>query len=293
MSNSDAPVWLVTGTSTGFGRALVDILLEAGERVVATLRTPHVLQDLQKKYDSKQLLVLTLDVTNASQVTNVFETIKKSFGRLDVVVNNAGYTYLAEVEAMSDAAANEQMDVLFWGPVRITKAAVKFFREVNPPGKGGRILQMSSIGGFSGMPLSTFYSAAKFALEGFTEGFSKEMLPAWNIKMTIIEPGGHSTDFLGRSAKVLPPPAEYTDPSAPTAQFREFIKAVDLPGDPIKAAKALLEISKAADPPMRLPLGVDGHQLVEGKCKDMLKELEKWKPLSVSTVRDGASGKTL
>ena len=153
---------IVTGTSSGLGRALAEIVLEHGEIVVATLRQPSLLDDLAKKYPQDRLLVLPLDVTQPQQVAAVFANIEEKFGRLDVVVNNAGISFVGETEGIDDDQARTVLETNFWGTVSVTKATLKFFREVNAPGAGGRLLQMSSYMGLVGLPPSGYYSASKF-----------------------------------------------------------------------------------------------------------------------------------
>ena len=151
----------MTGSSSGFGRLLVEVALSNGDNVVATLRTPDALSDLTKQYPPSRLLVVALDVRQASQITDAFAKAKDTFGRIDVVFNNAGYGMLAEVEGTPDDAARELFETDFWGAAKVNIEAVKFFRESNPPGLGGRLLVTSSFVGLKPLPCSGFYSAAK------------------------------------------------------------------------------------------------------------------------------------
>ena len=153
------PSTTVTGASSGFGKALAEVVLRKGDIVVATLRTPSVLAPLTKQYPPTQLLLLPLDVTRPFDITAAFTRTQEVFGRLDVVFNNAGYAMVGEVEGTPDADARAVFEVNFWGAVGVSRAAVKFFREVNPPGKGGVILQNSSMAGFFGTPGGAFYCA--------------------------------------------------------------------------------------------------------------------------------------
>lgn len=166
----------VAGSSQGLGKALVEVLLAADERVVATLRKPEALGSLSKKHPASQVLVLPLDVTNEAQISEAFEMTRERFGRLDVVVNNAGYCVEGEIEAVPEEVARKEMDVLFWGLVHITKQVCSIQRhmpgltfiqpvghkDVNPPGHGGRILDISSVGGYRAWPGSNYYHAGKF-----------------------------------------------------------------------------------------------------------------------------------
>jgi len=212
---------------------------------------------------------------------------KAHFGRLDVVVNNAGYGLNADVEAASDEQARQSIEVLFWGAVNVTKKAVSFFREVNPKGHGGRILQVSSVGGFAGQPTLSFYSAGKFALEGFTEAYNKEVPLEWNIKMTIVEPGGFRTEWAGSSMVHVPPHPAYSDPSFPTMQRRAYFAIQSKPqGDPMKGALAIIKISQVSDPPVRFALGADAVHFLKREVNSVLDELNKWEELSSTTAAD-------
>ncbi|KIM84972.1 hypothetical protein PILCRDRAFT_817812 [Piloderma croceum F 1598] len=285
MLSEDSQVWLVTGTSSGMGRSLVELLLAAGNRVAATTRNASNLASLVSAHSSQKLLVIELDISLNDQVKAAFQNIKTHFGRCDVVVNNAGYGLNGEVEAITDEQAKDQFEVNFWGPVRICREAVRFFREDNPAHAGGRILNISSAGGFSGNPTMAFYSASKFALEGFSESLSKELPTEWNIKVTIIEPGGVRTEWnKGNMIKVPTHPA-YTGADAPSTTFRPLIN-VEYTGDPIKVAKALITIAKADDPPMRLLLGADTLHMIRFKCQTLLKDANDWEALSVSVLAD-------
>lgn len=176
-------VWLITGTSSGFGRALVETILAKGEIVVATLRKPEALKDLSDKYDQSKLLVLKLDVTNSQDIDNVFIKIKEAYNRLDVVVNNAGRGIVGEFEATTEEDGKSLFDINFWGPIEITKKAIDFFRSVNKP-SGGRILNIASMAGYNAGPGMAIYSATKHALVGVSESIARELNPAWNIKVS-------------------------------------------------------------------------------------------------------------
>ncbi|KAN0092903.1 hypothetical protein V8E55_003687 [Tylopilus felleus] len=152
-------VWLITGASSGFGRAVTEVVLGKGDIVVATLRKPSVLAPLTKRYPHSQLLLLTLDVTRPADISAAFAQTREVFGRLDVVFNNAGFALFGEVEGTPDADARAVFDVNFWGLVDVSREAVKFFREVNSPGKGGILLQNSSMMAFMGVPGVSFYCA--------------------------------------------------------------------------------------------------------------------------------------
>ncbi|KAK0203589.1 hypothetical protein DFS33DRAFT_1261247 [Desarmillaria ectypa] len=217
-------VWFITGTSSGLGKATVEAVLAAEERVVATARKPEVLDYLKDKFLSTKLLVLPLDVTNETQIKSAFERTIKQFDRMDVVVNNAGYVVFGEIEGIPDEDARKQFEVQFWGTVHIMKEAVKNFRKVNPKGKGGRIFNVNSIGGYMANPTLAYYSSSKFGNAGsFTESFLKEM----NIKGTIIEPGGFDSEWKGTSAYHIPPHPAYTDDTNTCSTDREEMNGED------------------------------------------------------------------
>ncbi|KAH9946649.1 hypothetical protein B0H21DRAFT_778998 [Amylocystis lapponica] len=284
---SDSKVWLITGCSSGFGRALVEELLASGERVVATLRRPELLAQLLDKYPPSQLLVLRLDVTNEAQITEAFQATQNRFGRLDVVVNNAAHGLHGEIEAISDEEARKEMEVLFWGPVSISKKAVKFMRDINPAGQGGRIINVSSMGGYVSNPTLAFYSSGKFALEGFTEALTKEMLPAWNIKAIIVEPGIFPTPIYNQLIE-FPIPPEYNHPDSPTVAFRKILTAANgAPiGDVRKAALAIMKVAALPNPPLRIQLGTDCLMMVRARAEETIKDGEEYAELAHSTDAD-------
>jgi len=266
---------------------LDEAVLANGERVVATLRKPEALNALSRKYSKEQLLILQLDVRNPKQIESAFENVKNVYGRLDVVVNNAGYGLLGEVEGTDDKVARELFDVLFWGAVDISRRAVTFFRELNPAGVGGRILQVSSMGGFTGYPTGAFYHAGKFALEGFSEALKSELPPEWNIKITIIEPGGFRTEWSKSSLNVVPQHPAYSDPSTPSSKIRGYLLGPYVgKGDPVKAAQAMIKIANMENPPTRIPLGIDAVEMVKAECKSVLEEVEKYEDIGKSCIAE-------
>ncbi|KAI0920078.1 hypothetical protein AcV5_007922 [Taiwanofungus camphoratus] len=282
---SNSRVWLITGSSSGLGRALVEELLAANERVVATLRKPQVLASLSEMYPPSQLLLLPLDVANRTQITETFEAIRQHFGRLDVVINNAGYGIVGEVENTPEEEARKMVEVLFWGPAHIMQEAIVFLRDVNPPGHGGRILNVSSVGGYVANATVSFYNAGKFALEGFTEAFTKEMLPEWNIKGTIIEPGQFRTEWNGNSIVTIPTHPKYDTPTSPSNAMRTSLRSKFF-GNPMKAAKAMIEVASLSDPPLRVQLGIDSLMAVRSSARKTLQESEKYENLAIATHLD-------
>ncbi|PPR01295.1 hypothetical protein CVT24_006370, partial [Panaeolus cyanescens] len=277
---------LVTGTSGGLGKALAEAVLEAGECVVATARRVSVLDDLKARYPSSQLLVVALDVSVNEQIDRAFEAMVSHFGRVDVVVNNAGYAVFGEVEGIEEEAARKEFDVQFWGPVYISKLTAKTVREVNKKGQGAIIFNVSSAGGYNANPGLAFYASSKFALEGFTEAFSKEMLPEWNIKCCILEPGGFETEWKNSFVGFPQHPAYVGNP----ANFRNLRSGITMLGDPAKGAKAIVKLSHEPKLPMRMPLGSDSLAIVKTKAELVMKSAETFSGISRMSDKDGMDG---
>ncbi|GAA6001648.1 hypothetical protein JCM10207_002247 [Rhodosporidiobolus poonsookiae] len=267
-------VILVTGTSSGFGRCLVDAVLAQGDIAVATLRKPSVLDALKAEYGPDRLLVLPLDVTKQDQVDAAFEAVKETFGRLDMVINNAGTGVVDEIEATSDESGRWIMDTNFWGPLAMMKKAVAFMRDVNQP-QGGQILNVSSDCGIRAQAGLGVYSASKHALEGISDAFADEIDPAWNITISVVEPGSFKTSVGG--VKLPGPHPAYTNPSLPVNKMRAFFETLNPPGDPRKAARAMLAIldMPQGEKPRRFILGDDAIKSFDGKGKELLDLAEK------------------
>ncbi|KAI0369413.1 NAD-P-binding protein [Pilatotrama ljubarskyi] len=282
-------VWFITGTSAGFGRALTELILEKGESVVATARRPSTLQDLTDKFGEDRLLTVKLDVTIAEEVTAAFAGAKAAFGRIDVVVNNAGYGHLGEVESMDDETARAMFETNFWGAVKVTREAIKFFRDSNPPGLGGRLLQMSSILGMVGIAAHTFYAASKHALEGMTESLAQELDPAWNIKITLVEPGWFRTAAVGKIIWSTRHPA-YTNPDLPANRFRAQWDGFASPGDTRKAVEVFYKIAALPEPPLRFPVGKDALRLIRRKLSTLEASMDQYESWSEDLLVDDADG---
>ena len=192
MSQQDLPVWFITGCSTGFGRELAKLVLERGWRVLATARNPQQIQDLVAGTDGRGL-ALKLDVTDSAQVIEAVKKAEATFSKIDVLVNNAGFGYMAAVEEGEDEEVRAMFETNFFGLVEMTKAVLPGMRRR----RSGHILNISSIGGFVGFPSSGYYNATKFAVEGLSEALAKEVEPL-GIKVIIVEPGPFRTDWAGR-----------------------------------------------------------------------------------------------
>jgi len=245
-----AHVWLITGSARGLGRAIAEGVLAAGDKLIATARHPQQLSDLVERYGD-HVRAVALDVTDERAAIAAVQLAVDVFGRLDVLVNNAGYGNLAAIEDTTIQDFRAQLETNLFGVVNLTKAAIPVMRRQG----AGRILQFSSVGGRVGPIGRGAYAAAKWGVEGFSEVLAKEVGPL-GIKVTIIEPGGFRTDFAGSSQTILADNPAYASTVGAVARFqREYDGAQ--PGDPKKAAAAVLNVARLDEPPMRLLLGRD------------------------------------
>jgi NAD(P)-dependent dehydrogenase (short-subunit alcohol dehydrogenase family) len=276
-------VWLITGASRGLGRAFTEAVLNAGDRVVATARNPEQLVELESKY-AENICTVPLDVTNEAQTKAAFEAAITSFGGLDVLVNNAGYGYVRPVEDTSLADFRAQIETNLFGVIIMTKAVLPYFRER----RAGHVIQVTSIAGRIGPAGRAPYAAAKFGVEGFSESLSKE-IESLGVKVTIIEPGGFRTDFAGSSTELSEGRSEYDSTVGASVRFQRSYNGRQ-PGDPAKAAAALLHIASLSEPPLRLLLGSDCYAAAEKSALEKLESDRSWKNLSLST--DYSSGET-
>jgi NAD(P)-dependent dehydrogenase (short-subunit alcohol dehydrogenase family) len=274
-------VWLITGASRGLGRSLTQEALKAGHRVVATARNAERLAEVASKF-GESVRTVPLDVTNEAQAKNAVEAAIETFGCVDVLVNNAGYGNVYPVEDTSLADFRAQIETNLFGVIIMTKAVLPHFRER----ASGHIIQISSIGGRVGPVGRAAYAAAKFGVEGFSESLSKEVGPL-GIKVTIVEPGGFRTDFAGSSTELREGRKEYDGTVGAAVRFQRNYDGKQ-PGDPVKAAAALIHIAALADPPLRLLLGSDAYDAAEKHTLQILASDRQWKYLSVST--DYSSG---
>jgi NAD(P)-dependent dehydrogenase (short-subunit alcohol dehydrogenase family) len=276
-----APVWLITGSSRGLGRSLAEAVLAAGHRLVATARTPEQVADLAAHYGA-QVHPVALDVTNARAARDAVQAAIDVFGRLDVVVNNAGYANLASIEDVTDDDFRAQIETNFYGVVNVTRAALPFLRTQ----RSGHIIQITSIGARLGSAGLAAYQSAKWAVEGFSEVLAKEVAPL-GIKVTIVEPGGFKTDWAGSSMTVAPISQDYQQSIGALMEYRR--SAVQR-GDPAKAAQVILRIAALDEPPFRLLLGTDAVHTAGVIAAQRAAEDEKWKSLSVTTDFDELVG---
>jgi len=275
-------VWLITGCSSGFGRAIAEAALGRGDGVVATARRPESLADLVAAAPDGAALALPLDVTQPAQVRETVDRVIARFGRIDVLVNNAGYGAVGAVEEMPEDALRRQFEANFFGAVALTRAALPHMRAR----RSGAIVQMSSYGGQVSVPGFGPYCATKFALEGLSEALAGEVAPL-GIRVLIVEPGAFRTGFGGRGMYRAPEIADYRDATRGT---RAAVASMDgtQPGDPAKAARAILEALDAADPPLRLPLGPDAIAGIEAKLESVRREVDRWRRVGMDTALDAA-----
>jgi NAD(P)-dependent dehydrogenase (short-subunit alcohol dehydrogenase family) len=268
-------VWFITGSSTGFGRVIAEILLQRGERVAVTARNPDQIQDLVAGYKDTGL-ALALDVTQPPQIAAAVAEAEKFFGRIDVLVNNAGYGYLASVEEGEEAEARAMFDTNFFGLIAVTQAVLPGMRAR----RTGHILNISSIGGLVANPSTGYYSATKFAVEAISESLAKEVEPL-GIWVTAIEPGPFRTDWAGRSLKVAKASIpDYADTAgARSRQINE--RSGKQPGDPVRAAEAMITIVEADQPPRNLFLGKIAFEMAREKLSYLSKSIDQWQALSV------------
>jgi len=269
-------VWLITGASRGLGRAFTEEALKAGHRVVATARDSEQLVEVASKF-GKSVQIVSLDVTNEAQAKYAVGAAIQTFGGLDVLVNNAGYGNICPVEDTSLADFRAQIETNLFGVIIMTKAVLPYFRER----ASGHVIQISSIGGRVGPIGRAAYAAAKFGVEGFSESLSKEVGPL-GIKVTIVEPGGFRTDFAGSSTELRAGRPEYDPTVGATVRFQRDYDGKQ-PGDPVKAAAALLHIASLPEPPLRLLLGSDAYNAAEKHTLQILESDREWKDLTIST----------
>jgi NAD(P)-dependent dehydrogenase (short-subunit alcohol dehydrogenase family) len=265
-------VWFITGSSGGLGRALAEAVLARGERAAVTARTPERVRDLIERYPA-QALVLELNVINREQVRKAVAQAADSFGRIDVLVNNAAYGQLGAIEELDDAQIRRQFETNVFGLFDVTRVVLPVMRRA----RRGHIINMSSVGGFAGQAWLGAYNASKFAVEGFSEALAQELAPE-GIKVTIVEPGRFKTDWSGRFPAVVP--TDVAD-SAPPAGTGGATGAG--PGDPARAAEAIIAAVDAEVSPLRLVLGADALAGIRAKLAAVSAEISTWEPVSVDT----------
>lgn len=269
--------WFITGSTRGFGRALTVAALEAGDRVAATARRPEQLDDLVARYGDR-IHPLRLDVTDPERAAGALGEAHRLFGRLDVIVNNAGYANVSPIETTSDDDFRAQFETNFWGVYHVSKAAIPLLRQQG----GGLVIQFSSVGGrVGGSPGIASYQAAKFAIDGFSRVLRAETAP-FGVRVLVVEPSGFRTDWAGSSMEVRDIPAEYDETVG--RMNRRVRQSDDGPaGDPQRAAEILVALAGRDDLPTNLPLGVNATEMSVAQDRRLLASDVAWAPVSRST----------
>ncbi|MDB5191891.1 MAG: family NAD(P)-dependent oxidoreductase [Segetibacter sp.] len=268
-------VWLITGCSTGFGRELAKSALEAGYKVVVTARKPGEIKDIVEGF-AETAIAVKLDVTKADDIKSTVQQAIEKFGRIDVLVNNAGIGYFGAIEESEEDEVRRMFEINVFGLANMTKEVLPIMRQQ----RSGHIVNVASIGGLVGFPGVGFYNATKFAVDGFSESLAKETAPL-GIKVTVISPSGFRTDWAGRSAnnsKIV------IDDYATTAgQNKNNIRGYsgNQPGDPVRAAKAIIKAVESETPPLRLLLGAAALKGARNKLNELQRDFDAWEETTV------------
>jgi NAD(P)-dependent dehydrogenase (short-subunit alcohol dehydrogenase family) len=270
-------VWFITGTSQGFGHELVRAALGRGDRVVATSRDPKKVAS-NFPHAADRLLVMPMDLHQPVQIAAVVEAAVARFGRIDVLVNNAGFGIIGAVEEVSDAEIEKVFEINVFGLLRVTRAVLPVMRAQH----SGHVVNLSSIGGLVGFAGFGIYNATKFAVEGLSEALAKETAPL-GIHVTLVEPGPYRTDFLGGSLAIAQ--TEVADYAATAGQIRtaRTTRHGAQAGDPVRAADAIVQAVTSDQPPLHLLLGAYAYQIAEQKLAALREEMNGWRELAVST----------
>jgi NAD(P)-dependent dehydrogenase (short-subunit alcohol dehydrogenase family) len=275
-------VWLVTGCSRGLGRALAEAVLADGDQLVATARDPAQLADLTDRYGD-QVRTIALDVTDPAAARSAVRAAVDAFGALDVLVNNAGYADVGAIEDMSEDAFRAQIEANFYGVVHLTRAALPVLREQGR----GHIVQISSVGDRVASTGLGAYQSAKWAVAGFSAVLATEVAP-FGIRITTVEPGALRTDWAGASMSMLPTTEPYRPVIEPVVE-RMRRTSGNQPGDPARAARAIIEITLVEDPPARLLLGADAVAAAATVAQALAASDARWRELSESVAFDSGS----
>lgn len=273
--------WFITGSSRGLGRSLTNAVLAAGDNVAATARNTDDLKELASAYPG-QIYPIKLDVTDHTAVKAAIDNTIAHFGRIDVLVNNAGFGITGAAEAYTEEQVRSQLETNLYAPIAITRAVLPYMRQQ----RSGRILQISSIGGRRGSQGVSIYQAAKFGLSGFTESLNEEVRPL-NIFVTAVEPGGFRTDWASASMTYAPKVEGYENTVDKRAEYFASGKFMPM-GDPDKAAKVMVDLAGHPNPPIHLVLGSEAIKMLKTADARRAEEMETWMDVSVSTDRDDA-----
>ena len=279
--------WFITGCSTGFGRELAKLVLDRGHRCVVTARDPAKAEDIAKGREDCAL-VLQLDVTNPVEIEAATKSALKHFGRIDVLVNNAGIGYFGSVEESDEEEFRRMFEINFFGLSAMTRAVLPVMRQR----RSGHIVNISSIGGLRSFPALAYYNATKYAVEGFSESLSIEVAPL-GIKVTLVEPSGFRTDWAGRSANEIQP--RIADYSGTAGKNIENLRASSgkQPGDPVRAAAAIIDAVQSPDPPLRLLLGKAALKGARIKLDMLKRDFDAWEQTTVNADTPEAPPETV
>ena len=275
MMNRDNPVWLITGCSTGFGRELAKLVLERGWRAVVTARDPSKLADLAEGHKDRAL-VLQLDVTDRKQIADVVAQSQKHFGRIDALVNNAGYGYLAAIEEGEDDAVRAMFETNVFGLVDMTKAVLPIMRAQ----KSGIIVNISSIGGITSFAATGYYHGTKYAVEGISESLAIEVKPL-GIDVLVVEPGPFRTNWAGPSIKQSATRIDAYEETAGERRKQTAARSGNQAGDPVRAAQAIIDAALADNPPLRLLLGKTALELARKKVASLTHDFDGWEKTTI------------
>ncbi|MEM9924328.1 MAG: oxidoreductase [Cyanobacteria bacterium P01_D01_bin.50] len=283
MEAKNTKVWLITGTSTGLGRALAEAVLEYGDRAVITARKLEQIEALVARYPT-QALAVRLDITQLSEVQAAVEQAIATFGRIDVLVNNAGYGVTGGIEEVGLDLVRQQYETNVFGSWKMIQAVLPHMRKM----RSGNILNISSVVGMVSYPGMGVYSSSKFALEGMSEALAQEIAPL-GINLTIVEPGAFRTAFNGNS--LMKSESAISDYGDTVAGFHQWLKEVhgEQPGDPSKAAQAMIQVVESKNPPLRLPLGADAIEGIEAKLQAVRADIDAWREVAINTAYEGVT----
>jgi NAD(P)-dependent dehydrogenase (short-subunit alcohol dehydrogenase family) len=275
MMNRDNPVWLITGCSTGFGRELAKLVLERGWRAVVTARDPSKLADLAEGHKDRAL-VLQLDVTDRKQIADVVAKSQKHFGRIDALVNNAGYGYLAAIEEGEDDAVRAMFETNVFGLVDMTKAVLPIMRAQ----KSGLVVNISSIGGITSFAATGYYHGTKYAVEGISESLAIELKPL-GIDVLVVEPGPFRTNWAGPSIKQSATRIDDYGATAGERRKQTEARSGNQAGDPVRAAQAIIDAALSDTPPLRLLLGKAALELARKKVASLTHDFDTWEKTTI------------
>lgn len=277
MSQSATPVWFITGCSTGFGRELARLVLERGWRAVVTARNPDQVANLVQGHEDRAI-ALKLDVTDAGQVADAARAAQDRFGQVDVLVNNAGYGYLAAVEEGENREVRAMFEANFFGLVAMTNAVLPGMRAR----RSGCIVNISSIGSIASFPATGYYHATKYAVEGLSDSLAQEVGPL-GIKVVIVEPGPFRTNWAGPSIKQSATRIADYDAKAGARRAQTEVRSGKQPGDPVRAAEAIITAVQSPEPPLHFVLGKPALEIARKKLAALKQDFDAWEATTLGS----------